>query len=748
MSGGGGLDVFIGTSAELNGDVILDLEPGESIVITDVTLAKADITFTAGSLDLNYLNTEGVAEQIIIDNGVIGDLGNYTVTTPPSGIGTIITNNPGGTNSAPIGVTYAIELDEDSPLTGILLATDPDGDPVQFANAGDPEHGTVVIDTAGGFTYTPDLNFNGTDYFAYAVGDGTNATVRVVTVTVNPVNDPPVAVDDSATTNEDTPVSIDVLANDTDDESSVLLVTAATADHGAVAFAGNGTITYTPDPDFNGTDTINYTVSDDIVGVGLTATGTVTVTVNPVNDDPVAVDDAAATHESTSVNIDVLGNDTDVDGDTLSTLSASIGANGATGVNPDGTVTYTPNAGFTGTDSFTYTAGDGHGGTDTATVTVTVNPNNPPIAVDDSATIAEDGGIIHINVRANDSDPDGDTILVTDASTPAHGVTTAQPGDVVYQPDPDFNGTDSFTYTITDQIGATATATVTVTVTPVNDAPVAVDDAVTTNEDQIVSIDVLANDTDVDGDTLSLVSAHPGTKGAIFNPGDGTLTYLPNANANGTDTFTYTITDNNGGTDTGTVTVTINPVNDAPVAHDDTALTSEGTPVNIDVLANDVDVDGDVLSIAAGGAATGGTINIQPDNTITFTPDTGFNGIATFGYTVFDTSSAPDSGAVTVYVAAEHAGTTGNDTFTFNKGDGLLRVIGFNASGSDQIKVSGFPGLAFAYLDTNGDAVLDANDTDVSGGSGGAPIKVDFGGGDILFVEGVASLSQDDLMFA
>lgn len=189
------------------------------------------------------------------------------------------------------------------------------------------------------------------------------------TVDTCPEPQEPVACPDVAVTDEDTPVVIDVLANDSDPQGQQLTVTEATAGHGTVTINPDGTLTYAPDPDYNGPDEITYTVTDPD---GNTSSTTVSVTVNPVNDDPVANDDTAATDLNTPVVIEVLGNDTDVDGDTLSILGTPTSADGTVTVNPDGTITFTPNPGFTGDATITYEITDGNGGTDTATVTVTV----------------------------------------------------------------------------------------------------------------------------------------------------------------------------------------------------------------------------------------------------------------------------------------------------------------------------------------------------------------------------------------
>jgi hypothetical protein len=392
-----------------------------------------------------------------------------------------------------------------------------------------PTHGTVTNNSTD-ITYTPDLNYNGTDSFTYTVSDGNGGTdTATVTMTVNAVNDNPVANDDTASTDEDTAVNVDVLSNDTDvDTGDTLTVDSVTQPtHGTVT--NNSTdITYTPDLNYNGTDSFTYTVSD---GNGAYDTATVSMTVNAVNDNPVANDDTASTDEDTAVNVDVLSNDTDVDtGDTLTVDSVTQPTHG-TVINNGTDITYTPDLNYNGTDSFTYTVSDGNGAYDTATVTMTVNAvNDNPVANDDTASTDEDTAV-NVDVLSNDSDVDtGDTLTVDSVTQPTHGTVTNNGTDITYTPDLNYNGTDSFTYTVSDGNGGTDTATVTMTVNAVNDNPVANDDTASTDEDTAVNIDVLSNDTDVDtGDTLTVDSVTQPTHGTVTNNGTD-ITYTPDLN--------------------------------------------------------------------------------------------------------------------------------------------------------------------------------------------------------------------------
>ncbi len=312
------------------------------------------------------------------------------------------------------------------------------------------------------------------------------------------------AVNDTVTTDEDTAVTIDVLANDSDPENDTLTITAASVptEQGTVAIV-DGKLVFTPAENFNGDATISYTTSDG----QLTDDATVAVTVNPVNDAPVAVNDTVATDEDTAVTIDVLANDSDPENDQLTITNASVPAEQGTVAIVDGKLVFTPAENFhNGDATISYTISDGQL-TDDATVAVTVNPvNDAPVAVNDAVSTDEDTAVT-IDVLANDSDPENDTLTITAASVPAEqGTVTIVDGKLVFTPVENFNGDATISYTISDG-QLTDDATVAVTVNPVNDAPVAVNDAVSTDEDTAVTIDVLANDSDPENDTLTITAA-------------------------------------------------------------------------------------------------------------------------------------------------------------------------------------------------------------------------------------------------
>ncbi|HHC7296945.1 TPA: Ig-like domain-containing protein, partial [Vibrio campbellii] len=415
------------------------------------------------------------------------------------------------------------------------------------------DQGTVEI-VDGKLVFTPADNFNGEATISYTVSDGALEDEAQVSVTVNPINDAPVANDDRAATDEDTPVTIDVLPNDTDVDGDTLTIVNASVpvDQGTVEIV-DGKLVFTPADNFNGEATISYTVSDG----ELEDSAEVSVTVNPVNDAPVANDDSVVTDEDTPITIDVLPNDTDVDGDTLTIVNASVPADQGTVEIVDGKLVFTPAENFNGEATISYTVSDG-ALEDSAEVSVTVNPvNDAPVANDDSAVTDEDTPVT-IDVLTNDTDVDGDTLTIVNASVPAdQGTVEIVDGKLIFTPAENFNGEATISYTVSD--GALEDeAQVSVTVNPINDAPVANDDSAATDEDTPVTIDVLPNDTDVDGDTLTIVNASvPAEQGAVEIV-DGKLVFTPADNFNGEATISYTVSDG-ALEDSAEVSVTVNP---------------------------------------------------------------------------------------------------------------------------------------------------------------------------------------------
>ena len=288
-------------------------------------------------------------------------------------------------------------------------------------------------------------------------------------------------------------------------------------------------------------------------------------TLDIINDAPVAEVDAETTLEDTAVIVDLTGNDSDPEGDTLTVTGITSSLDGSITNNSDGTLTFTPDSNFTGSTTVTYTISDGNGGTATATATIdVVAVNDIPVAVADTTTTDEDTAVV-VDLIANDSDIEGDDLTVLSVTSSVNGsVVNNSDGTITFTPNSNFTGTTSVTYTISDGNGGTASATHTIDVDPVNDIPVAENDTTTTDEDTAVVVDLIANDSDIEGDDLTVLSVTSSANGSVVNNSDGTITFTPNSNFTGTTSVTYTISDGNGGTASATHTIDVDPVKRYP----------------------------------------------------------------------------------------------------------------------------------------------------------------------------------------
>ena len=363
---------------------------------------------------------------------------------------------------------------------------------------------------------------------------------------------------------------------------------------------------------------------------------------------PIAQNDNVLAIEDLWQPVPVLENDSDPDGTSLTVVAVSDPPNG-TAIFTEEQVGYLSNANYFGSDEFTYTIMDSDGLTSTATIFVTVQPSpEPPVAVDD-----ETGALLNtpvaIEVLANDSDVDGDVLSVSAVATPGKGTAVISDTLVVYTPNTNFTGTDTFTYTVYDG-SYSDVGLVTVDVRTENGVPVAANDTASTVQNVAVAIAVLTNDSDPDGDLLTIASVTTPGQGTAVISGTAIL-YTPAQNYIGNHSFNYTISDGLGGTAQAEVTVQVRESNQSPTAVNDTVYLSLNTISDINVLANDSDPEGDALTVVDISVPSNGTAELLPNQTIRYTPPTGFSGIATFTYTIADALGAEDSATVTVNIS-------------------------------------------------------------------------------------------------
>ncbi|MDB5351780.1 MAG: putative rane protein [Planctomycetota bacterium] len=660
------------------------------------------------------INPNGTVTYTPVANYNGPDSFTYTIVDPAGATSTAtVAVSVTPVNDAPVAVNDSFTTPEDTTLTvpapGVLVNdTDADGDPLTSQIVAQPAHGTVTLNPNGSFTYTPAANYNGPDAFTYQDSDGKAlSNLATVNLTVTPVNDAPVANNDIYSTTTGTTLTITVpgvLSNDTDVDGDPLTAGAPSVPaHGTVTLNPNGSLTYTPTAGFNGTDTFTYQASD---GKASSNVATVTINIAPTaNSAPVAVNDTFTTPMGTPLTVatpGVLVNDTDANGDPLTSQIVAQPAHGTVTLNPNGSFTYTPVASYNGPDSFTYQDSDGKALSNVATVNLTVTPvNRPPVANNDlySTTTGTPLTIAAPGVLGNDTDPDGDPLTAGAPSVPAHGTVTLNAnGSLTYTPTAGFNGTDTFTYQASDGKTLSNVATVTISIGPgVNRPPAAVNDSYTTPEDTPLTVPapgVLGNDTDPEGNPLVSVIVAPPTHGTVTLNFDGSLTYTPAANYNGPDSFTYQASDGTSLSNVATVSIAVSPVNDAPIARDDAYTTPQGVALTVPaagVLVNDTDVDGDTLTSVIVAGPSHGTVTLNPNGSFTYTPAASYNGADSFTYQASDGKAPSNIATVRIGVTpVNQAPAAVDDTYT--------------TPGGITLTVNG-PGVLINDTDANGDTL-------------------------------------------
>ena len=511
-------------------------------------------------------------------------------------------------NTPPVADSQAVETDEDTPVDITLTGSDVDGDTLTFIIVSQPTNGNLS-GTAPNLTYTPNLNFHGSDSFTFKVNDGlVDSTEATVSITVNSVNDTPIADSQAVETDEDTPVDITLTGSDVDGDTLTFIIVSQPTNGNLSGTAPN--LTYTPNLNFHGSDSFTFKVNDGLVD---STEATVSITVNSVNDTPIADSQAVETDEDTPVDITLTGSD--VDGDTLTFIIVSQPTNGnLSGTAPN--LTYTPNLNFHGSDSFTFKVNDGLVDSTEATVSITVNPvNDPPVAVLGEYTIYE--GESAVLDAGSSYDPDGTIVsyewdLDNDGQyDDATGVTTS-----VSYPD---DGQFTVGLKVTDDDGDYSTASAVVTV---NNKPPVLGTLGPFSGDEGQPITLTATATDVPADTLSYAWDLDGD-GEYDDATGATVEYtFPD---NGTYTVGVLVTDDDGGSASGTATVDVSnlpPTADAHGPYDGIAgepieLQGSGSDVPADTLTYEWDFNYDGITFDVDSTEQNPTVTYEREGTYT-----------------------------------------------------------------------------------------------------------------------------------
>jgi uncharacterized repeat protein (TIGR01451 family) len=674
-------------------------QPAHGTVTCD---ASGNCTYTPNS---DYSGPDSYTYQVC-DTSTPTPVCSSTTVTVNVGANTVTPQPDTGSTTYQTPVTTNVVANDTVSAGGALL------NPASVMVATPPSHGTVVCNTptAGECTYTPNAGFSGQDVYTYTVCDTSTPTPVCGSTTVT-IQVGPNAVNDTNSTSQNTAVSGNVSSNDTYPQGATF-AQASNPQNGTLVFNADGTYTYTPNADFSGTDTFTYQVCNPTTPAGgtqtdpnLCSTATVTIAVgsNTVTPQP----DQGTTPYGQAVTTDVIANDTvSAGGAPLNPASVTVTqqpANGTVTCDATGNCTYTPKAGFSGTDTYTYQVCD----TSTpkpvcgsTTVTIEVGPN----AVNDNVATQQNQGVSG-NVGTNDTYPQGATFAQT-GTPPAHGTVTVNPdGSYTYTPGTNYVGADTFQYQVCEQPlpGGDANdpnlcSTATVTVTIGGTAPTANPDSATTPQNTAVTTNVLANDTVAPGGA----PLNPASVTVTTQPAHGTATcdtignctYTPAANYSGLDSYIYQVCDTSTPTPqcaSAVVSVTVQP--NVVTANADSATTAQNTAVTTNVIANDtVSANGAPLNPASVTVTTppnDGTVTCDTTGNCKYTPNAGFSGTDTYMYQVCDESTPTpvcNSAQVTVNVGS-NAVTANPDTSTTAYGTAVTTDVIAN----DTVDTGGAP---------------------------------------------------------
>ncbi|MEA2568913.1 MAG: hypothetical protein QOI24_914 [Acidobacteriota bacterium] len=653
-----------------------------------------------GTIALTYCTTLTTSGTSFPTNGSpVGVFPTTTQTCSPAAPSLPVGNTLPTCNTAPVANNDAYTVAEGGTLNvaapGVLgNDTDAENNPITAILVSGPAHATsFALNADGSFMYVHNGGESTSDSFTYKANDGSlDSNVATVNITITPVNDAPVAVNDNVTVAEGGTINMvapGVLANDNDPDSPSLTAILVSGPAHASSFAlnPNGSYIYVHDGSETTSDSFTYKASD---GSLFSNVATVNITITPVNDAPVANNDNYTVAEGGTLSPaapGVLGNDTDADSPTLTANLVSGPAHATSfSLNADGSFNYVHDGSETTSDSFTYRANDGSLNSNVATVNITITPvNDAPVAVNDGPYTVAEGGTLNIvtpGVLGNDVDPDSPTLTAVLVTGPAHASSfTLNPdGSFNYVHDGSETLTDSFTYRANDGSLNSNIATVSITITPVNDAPVAVNDGPYNVAEggtlNVAMPGVLGNDTDSDSPVLTtlLVSGPLHAASFTLNP-DGSFNYVHDGGESTSDSFTYRANDGSLNSNVASVNITITPVNDAPVAVNDSYSVNEGgtlAPAAPGVLGNDTDVDSPTLTaVLVTGPLHAVSFALNADGSFTYVHDGSETTSDSFTYKASDGSAFSNVATVNINITLVNDApvVTAGGTLTFTEGD-------------------------------------------------------------------------------
>jgi len=592
-------------------------------------------------------------------------------------------------NHAPVASDGSLSTPRDTPVVWKPVGTDVDSPTLTYRIVTPPKNGAVVRDpNTGIWTYTPGKDFSGADFFTYVANDGqVDSNIATISVTVTPVNHPPVPTLSSLSTNEDAPLSFVLTATDEDNDPLTYSITTAPANGTISGTASN--LTFTPNLHWSGQTSFVYSVSDGLASVNQY----VAVSVAHIDYPPVVTSQNLTLQGHSRLPITLTGSD--VEGSFLSFTIVTPPTNGTVTppLNLIGTggasqsVTYTPKVGFVGTDSFTFKANDGQLDSAIGTISISVQAgNHPPTASDASSSVDENSPLTLVSTPFRD--PDGDLCTLSIVSGPQHGSVVYVPKDnygnpspaFAYAPAPGYYGPDSFTWKANDGQYDSNTATASINVQSTDKAPVAASQTLALDENTSKSIVLSA--TDVDSPSLTYTIVNQPFHGTLSGTAPN-LVYTPTTNYSGPDSFTWKANDGQLDSNVATVSVTVNPVNQAPVAVPQSVTLDQRTSKAVTLAATDVDSPNLTYSVTT-APAHGTLTGTAP--ALTYTPTGDYSGPDSFAFKAND--GALDSNIATVSLTVNYvnrAPVAQDGTLALDQGTGKAVVLAASDPDGDAI---------------------------------------------------------------
>lgn len=599
-----------------------------------------------------------------------------------------ITINP--INDAPVVNSQNWNSDEDVAGPIVLTANDIEGDPLTYSLVGTPTYG-VLSGTIPNFTYTPNSNYFGPDSFSFKVNDThVDSQIATVSITVNPVNDAPLAENLIKNTQIDTPVDITLLASDIENDPLTFSIV-DNPGHGSLS-GSIPNLTYTPVGGYSGSDSFTYLVNDTHVDSAL---ATVNINISSGNQAPTADDQIVETDEDVFLDIILTGSDPESSPITFTILDQPLhGVVSGTGPN----VNYSPALNYNGSDHFTFKVNDGLLDSSIATVTISVLAvNDQPVATpQDVETNVETA----LPITLSGTDIENNTLTFSVETDPGHGILSGSAPDLTYTPAAGYSGPDSFTFIANDGLIDSSPATISITVVSPNQPPTA--DAQEVETDEEIAIDIILTGNDPEGEPLSFSFMTPPAHGNFGSTTPPNLTYTPQTNYYGTDFFVFRVHDGVQWSEPATVSIVINPVNDLPRGLNQILETDQN--VALDVLLTGEDVDGDFLTFEIFSDPAHGTLSGTLPNVV-YTPDLNYTGQDNFRFRVSDSGGTVWSSLATIsinVVAVNNPPTAVPDEYS---------VV------SDHQLVVNAPGVLTNDSDINGDVITAELVSDVSHGN-------------------------------